>query len=55
VLDDVPGWFTGRVLERLDLGDHLGLLLEPIAVEDRGGPVDLGFQAVKAVEPGHKA
>ena len=29
VLDDVPGWFAGRVLDRLDLGDHLGLLPRP--------------------------
>jgi flavin reductase (DIM6/NTAB) family NADH-FMN oxidoreductase RutF len=53
VLDDTPGWFAGRILERDDAGDHLALLLEPIAAEDRGGPVDLGFQAVKPVDPGH--
>jgi flavin reductase (DIM6/NTAB) family NADH-FMN oxidoreductase RutF len=55
VLDDVPGWFAGRVLDRLDLGDHAGLWLDPFAVEDRGGAVNLGFQAVKPVEPGHPA
>ncbi len=53
LLDGVPGWFAGHVRERLDLGDHLGLLLEPFAAEDRGGPLDLGFQDVKSVEPGH--
>ena len=55
VLDDAPGWFAGRVLDRFDLGDHAGLWLEPTEVEDRGGAVDLGFQDVKAVEPGHPA
>jgi flavin reductase (DIM6/NTAB) family NADH-FMN oxidoreductase RutF len=55
VLDDVPGWFAGRVLERLDLGDHAGLWLEPFVAEDRNRPVNLGFQAVKPVEPGHPA
>lgn len=55
ILDGVPGWFAGRVLERLELGDHTGLWLEPFAVEDRGGPLDLGFQAMKSVEPGHPA
>lgn len=55
VLAGVPGWFAGRVLERFDLGDHTGVWLEPVDVEDRGGAVDLGFQAVKPVEPGHPA
>jgi flavin reductase (DIM6/NTAB) family NADH-FMN oxidoreductase RutF len=53
VLDDVPGWFLGRILERNDAGDHVAHLLEVIEAEDRGGADDLGFQAVKAVDPGH--
>jgi flavin reductase (DIM6/NTAB) family NADH-FMN oxidoreductase RutF len=53
VLDGVPGWFAGRVLDRHDLGDHIGLRLEPIEAEDRGGPLDLGFQDVKGIDPGH--
>ena len=53
VLDDVPGWFAGRILERHDGGDHVAVLLEPVEAEDRGGPVDLGFQAVKPIDPGH--
>jgi flavin reductase (DIM6/NTAB) family NADH-FMN oxidoreductase RutF len=53
VLDDVPGWFAGRILQRLDGGDHVALLLEPVAAEDRGGALDLGFQAVKRIDPGH--
>ena len=55
VLDDPPGWFAGRVLDRLDLGDHLGLWLDLIDAEDRGSEVDLGFQSVKPIEPGHEA
>lgn len=55
VLDDVPGWFSGRVLERYDLGDHVGLRLEPAESDDRGGLLNLGFQDVKSVEPGHPA
>jgi flavin reductase (DIM6/NTAB) family NADH-FMN oxidoreductase RutF len=53
VLDDVPGWFAGRILERRDVGDHLALLLEPTQAEDRGGALDLGFQLVKGIDPGH--
>jgi flavin reductase (DIM6/NTAB) family NADH-FMN oxidoreductase RutF len=29
ILDGVAGWFSGRILERLPLGDHVGMLLEP--------------------------
>jgi flavin reductase (DIM6/NTAB) family NADH-FMN oxidoreductase RutF len=53
VLEGVSGWFAGRVLERQDVGDHVALLLEPSAAEDRGGALDLGFQLVKPIEPGH--
>jgi flavin reductase (DIM6/NTAB) family NADH-FMN oxidoreductase RutF len=53
VLDDVPGWFAGRILERMDGGDHVALVLDPVQAEDRGGPLDLCYQAVKAIDPGH--
>jgi hypothetical protein len=53
VLEGVPGWFAGRVLERLDLGDHMGLWLAPAEAEDAGDPVDLGFQSAKDIDPGH--
>jgi flavin reductase (DIM6/NTAB) family NADH-FMN oxidoreductase RutF len=53
VLDDVPGWFAGRILQRQDAGDHVALLLDPTQTEDRGGAVDLGFQDVKGIHPGH--
>jgi len=33
VLDGVPAWFVGRIESRHDLGDHVGLLLSPLAVE----------------------
>jgi flavin reductase (DIM6/NTAB) family NADH-FMN oxidoreductase RutF len=53
VLADVPGWFAGRILQRHDAGDHVALLLEPTHTEDRGGAVNLGFQDVKGIHPGH--
>jgi flavin reductase (DIM6/NTAB) family NADH-FMN oxidoreductase RutF len=55
LLDDCPRWFVGRVLDRFDSGDHDGFLLAP---EEAGtGPWSgqLGFQAVKDLEPGHDA
>jgi len=54
VLDGAAGWFAGRVVDRVDLGDHTGLVLDPFDGEQRR-PVtrQLGFQAVKNLNPGH--
>ncbi|HYZ69628.1 MAG TPA: flavin reductase family protein [Mycobacterium sp.] len=56
ILDDAAGWFTGAVLSRYDLGDHVGFLLEPIA---GSAPAKLGqlvtFSDVRDLEPGHEA
>jgi flavin reductase (DIM6/NTAB) family NADH-FMN oxidoreductase RutF len=53
VLTDVVGWFTATVLDRLDLGDHTGLWLQPFEAQDNGGTPDLGFQSAKDIHPGH--
>jgi flavin reductase (DIM6/NTAB) family NADH-FMN oxidoreductase RutF len=55
ILDDCPSWFAGAVCERLDLGDHVGFLLEPLEAQFAGGDAEIVFfQAVKdAIEPGH--
>lgn len=55
LLDEIPNRMVGRVLERLDLGDHVGFLLEPIQVEKGGDFEELGFQEAKGIEPGHPA
>jgi flavin reductase (DIM6/NTAB) family NADH-FMN oxidoreductase RutF len=54
ILDDCPSWFAGEVRARYDLGDHLGLLLEPLDVRYEPGEI-VYFQRVKDVEPGHPA
>jgi flavin reductase (DIM6/NTAB) family NADH-FMN oxidoreductase RutF len=53
ILDDVDAWFVGRVVDRLDTGDHLGLLLEPVAASAGTAPAGLTFQSVKDIDPGH--
>jgi flavin reductase (DIM6/NTAB) family NADH-FMN oxidoreductase RutF len=55
LLDDLPNRFVGRVLERLDLGDHSGFLLEPILAEKGKELNGLSFQDVKEWQPGHEA
>jgi flavin reductase (DIM6/NTAB) family NADH-FMN oxidoreductase RutF len=54
VLDGCPGWFVGRILARHDFGDHVGLLLDPVA-ED--GTLDgaLRYDEAKDLDAGHPA
>jgi flavin reductase (DIM6/NTAB) family NADH-FMN oxidoreductase RutF len=55
VLDAPKGWVAGPVLGRLDAGDHVAFLVEPRAGACRDGSAgQLGFQAVKNLEPGHE-
>jgi flavin reductase (DIM6/NTAB) family NADH-FMN oxidoreductase RutF len=53
VLEPCTSWFAGRVVDRLDLGDHTGLVLEPVEVEHRPGLRPLMFSQVKDLVPGH--
>lgn len=54
LLSDCSRWVAGHIVERLDSGDHVGHLLH--LFEGAAGPwaAQLGFQAVKDVEPGHR-
>jgi flavin reductase (DIM6/NTAB) family NADH-FMN oxidoreductase RutF len=54
ILAGCPSWFAGEILERIDLGDHVGHLLAPLAVEFEPGEI-LYFQDVKDIDPGHPA
>jgi flavin reductase (DIM6/NTAB) family NADH-FMN oxidoreductase RutF len=56
ILDDAAAWFVGKTVERIDLGDHIGYLLEPVA---GAVPRHLGdlvsLTDVADLAPGHKA
>jgi flavin reductase (DIM6/NTAB) family NADH-FMN oxidoreductase RutF len=56
ILDDAAGWFVGTVLNRYDVGDHVGHLLEPVAgdVPERFEQL-VTFADVRDLEPGHEA
>jgi flavin reductase (DIM6/NTAB) family NADH-FMN oxidoreductase RutF len=54
ILDACPNWFAGRILERFELGDHRGHLLEPLEAEHGSDQDELGFQEAKDIEPGHE-
>jgi flavin reductase (DIM6/NTAB) family NADH-FMN oxidoreductase RutF len=53
VVSGLENWFAGRVLDRLDFGDHCGFLLEPIEAEAAGGDSTLTFHRAKWIDPGH--
>lgn len=56
ILDDAVAWFVGKTLSRLDVGDHMGYLLEPIAGYAPERADDLvSFSDVLDMEPGHEA
>jgi flavin reductase (DIM6/NTAB) family NADH-FMN oxidoreductase RutF len=56
ILDDAAAWFVGKTLERIDLGDHIGYLLEPVAGAVPGPLGDLvSLTDVADLAPGHKA
>ncbi len=54
VLSGLEDWFAGRILERRDLGDHHGFLLEPIEGEAHRSGRSLTFRRAKWIEPGHE-
>ncbi|MBT2273565.1 flavin reductase family protein [Rhodococcus qingshengii] len=56
ILEDAAAWFAGRILEKVDMGDHVAFLLEPEtghAPEELGGIIT--FADVRELEPGHDA
>jgi flavin reductase (DIM6/NTAB) family NADH-FMN oxidoreductase RutF len=55
ILPDCPAHLVGRILELLDLGDHLGALLEPTQVHRDRDSALLMFQALPGLDPGHPA
>jgi flavin reductase (DIM6/NTAB) family NADH-FMN oxidoreductase RutF len=54
ILDRCENWFVGRVVERLDAGDHHAFLLEPIAAAAGMAPGQFSFHRAKRIDPGHR-
>ena len=55
VLEDCGNWFAGRILERMDTGDHVALLLEPFEAESDPGEGSFEFHRARRMDPGHEA
>lgn len=56
ILDDAVAWFVGKTLSRIDVGDHVGYLLEPVAGQAPDRVDDLiTYVDVADLVPGHDA
>jgi flavin reductase (DIM6/NTAB) family NADH-FMN oxidoreductase RutF len=55
VLDECENWFAGRILERLDVGDHWAFLLDPFDAHSGTGERPFTFHRARRIEPGHEA
>ena len=54
ILDAVDAWFVGEILERVELGDHVGHVLAPGAVQ-AARPDNFLAQDASGIEAGHPA
>jgi flavin reductase (DIM6/NTAB) family NADH-FMN oxidoreductase RutF len=55
LLDGCPNRFVGRIVERVDFGDHTGMVLEPFVAEADTSGGQLSFHRAKRIDPGHEA
>ncbi|MGN6258420.1 MAG: flavin reductase family protein [Solirubrobacterales bacterium] len=55
ILDECDNWFVGAILERHDLGDHVGFLLDPIGAHPGTGLDEFTFHRARRIDPGHEA
>jgi hypothetical protein len=45
---------VGSVLRHIDLGDHVGFMLEPIETSENAAAEQLTYQRARDIRPGHK-
>jgi flavin reductase (DIM6/NTAB) family NADH-FMN oxidoreductase RutF len=55
LLDGCPNRFVGRIVERIEFGDHVGMVLEPFFAEADEDSAQLGFHRAQRIDPGHEA
>ena len=56
LLDSCAAWLVGRVVEQVDVGDHFGFLLEPVAADTVTTSTELLMvKDLPPVEAGHPA
>lgn len=53
ILERCAAWLEGPIVDRVDLGDHVGHLVDPVAGGGGGEPGELLYSAAKHLDPGH--
>jgi flavin reductase (DIM6/NTAB) family NADH-FMN oxidoreductase RutF len=54
VLAGLENWFAGRIVERIEFGDHVGFLLEPTTVNHEHPQDPFTFRRGRWIDPGHE-
>jgi flavin reductase (DIM6/NTAB) family NADH-FMN oxidoreductase RutF len=54
ILAGTRGWAVGRILQRIDCGDHVGHLLHLTTAHLDTPGEQLGYQSVRTMRPGHQ-
>jgi flavin reductase (DIM6/NTAB) family NADH-FMN oxidoreductase RutF len=54
VLDACARWFTGSVVQQIDVGDHVAHLLDPMTISAGAEGDQLSFQQARDIQAGHK-
>jgi flavin reductase (DIM6/NTAB) family NADH-FMN oxidoreductase RutF len=54
ILAECDNWFAATILARHELGDHVGFLLDPIAVNSGTRLDEFTFHRARRIEPGHE-
>jgi flavin reductase (DIM6/NTAB) family NADH-FMN oxidoreductase RutF len=55
VLHDCGNWFAGRIVDRLEAGDHWAFLLEPFEAASDTQEEPFTFHRARRIDPGHEA
>jgi flavin reductase (DIM6/NTAB) family NADH-FMN oxidoreductase RutF len=55
ILDGCAAWMAATVCQQIDLGDHVGFVLEPIEVHTQEHAAALFFSEVNGLQAGHGA
>ncbi len=55
VLSECRNWFAGAVVDRFDLGDHVGFLLDPVEVQLEVAQGQFNFHRARRIDAGHEA
>ncbi len=55
ILSECRNWFVGAIRDRLDLGDHVGFLLDPVEVQFDVPQGQFTFHRARRIDAGHGA